>query len=570
MLSIALLALSRITLEPDVSVHDPKTSSWALRGAAPADKVIDITVQIAVEPAGRDALEAAFWAVSEPDNARYGQHLSIGQIAEILAVPEARVERVRNFFLSHGAVEAKPSPYNDVMSVRMSCGNIERALSTRLGSYVHAGRPGYSIIRASEHYSVPDELAGDVHMIGELHQFPALRKPPTLDTVEETTDEHGRKLFGPSGGGGDWPNACDAAGCKGKVTPAVLQKRYVVPKDPTAADMKASMAVAEFQGQHFKPTDIAKFGKSCHVNATVDKEIGGNTPPTAGVEAELDIEYIKGVAEGVPLTVVYVKGEYSLLGWANEITGLDDSPLVHSVSYGNDEKQQTGADYMYSVNTAFMKAGARGLSILFASGDQGVCGREGCGFFGKHRFKPDFPGGSPYHTSVGGTDFLTKDIGEEKVWQDGGGGFSDTFPIPSYQAAMVADFKSNSSAMGLLPPQNLWNNTGRGYPDVAALGGEKAPYCVATSGRFAGVAGTSASSPVVGGIIARLNGVRLAKGGKPLGFLNPFLYKHPEGFHDVTKGMNNANYKIGFTAIAGWDAASGLGTPNFEKLSQVV
>ena len=53
------------------------------------------------------------------------------------------------------------------------------------------------------------------------------------------------------------------------------------------------------------------------------------------------------------------------------------------------------------------QAGTMGLTILFASGDQGVCGREGCGFFFK-RFKPDFPGGSPYHTSVGGTDFAQR------------------------------------------------------------------------------------------------------------------------------------------------------------------
>ena len=70
--------------------------------------------------------------------------------------------------------------------------------------------------------------------------------------------------------------------------------------------------------------------------------------------------------------------------------------------------------------------------------------------------------------------------------------------------------------MGVLPPQKLWNNTGRGYPDVAALGGQKAPYCVATGGRFAGVAGTSASTPVVAGVVAKLNGLRLAAG-KPQG-----------------------------------------------------
>ena len=54
------------------------------------------------------------------------------------------------------------------------------------------------------------------------------------------------------------------------------------------------MAVAEFQGQHYKPADLSKFSDSCHVDASVDKTIGGNKPPTPGVEAELDIEYMKG------------------------------------------------------------------------------------------------------------------------------------------------------------------------------------------------------------------------------------------------------------------------------------
>ena len=142
---------------------------------------------------------------------------------------------------------------------------------------------------------------------------------------------------------------------------------------------------------------------------------------------------------------------------------------------------------MLSCNTAFMKAGSMGLSILFASGDQGVCGREGCGFL-KHKFHPDFPAASPYITAVGGTDFETKGvIGAETAWTAGGGGFSDTFAIPDYQASAVAAYKSSSAAN--LPPQDLWNATGRGYPDAAALGGQKNPYCIASGGRFEGVAG---------------------------------------------------------------------------------
>ena len=71
---------------------------------------------------------------------------------------------------------------------------------------------------------------------------------------------------------------------------------------------------------------------------------------------------------------------------------------------------------------------------------------------------------------------------------------------------------------------------------------------------------------------AKLNAVRLAANKKPLGFLNPFLYMHPEAFNDVTKGENapGANKKYGFTAIPGWDAASGVGTPNYEALSKLV
>jgi tripeptidyl-peptidase-1 len=326
------------------------------------------------------------------------------------------------------------------------------------------------------------------------------------------------------------------------------------------------MAVAEFQGQTYAQKDLDTFSSSCSVPQGVDTNIGSaETTGRSGVEAVLDIEFMKAVAPAVPLTVVY-NSKYSLLDWTTQITNLDNSPLIHSVSYGNDERQQSSDAYMFSANTAFMKAGAQGLSILFASGDQGVCGREGCGgLFGAKRFKPDFPAASPYITAVGGTDFLTYSVGDEQVWSAGGGGFSDTFDIPAYQADAVAAYKARSDAN--LPDQSYWNNTGRGYPDVAALGGQKTSYCV-QAGSFEGVAGTSASCPVVAGIFARLNGLRLAAGKPALGFLNPFIYQNPQAFFDVTVGKNNANQKDGFTATEGWDAATGFGTPNYDELAK--
>jgi tripeptidyl-peptidase-1 len=235
------------------------------------------------------------------------------------------------------------------------------------------------------------------------------------------------------------------------------------------------------------------------------------------------------------------------------------------VSYGNDEAQQTSTAYMLSVNAEFQKLQVRGASILFASGDQGVVGRTG----GTGVFHPDFPAASPFVTAVGGTDFVAKStIGDEKAWTDGGGGFSNTFPIPSWQAAAVAKFKNDSGAK--LPPAGLWNNTGRGYPDVSALAGEGNPYCIGAGSMLIGIAGTSAAAPTVSAIFARLNALRLAKGGQPMGFLNPWIYQNADAFHDVVQGKNTGgNFKgLGFEAIAGWDAATGVGTPNFSVMSQ--
>ena len=64
--------------------------------------------------------------------------------------------------------------------------------------------------------------------------------------------------------------------------------------------------------------------------------------------------------------------------------------------------------------------------------------------------------------------------------------------------------------------------------------------------------------------------LRLAKGGAPLGFVNPLFYAHPEAFHDVTLGENKGAGQVGFKAAKGWDPATGLGTPDFQKLMQLV
>lgn len=411
--------------------------------------------------------------------------------------------------------------------------------------------------RITKPYYLPEEVANVVSIVDDIMRFPALRNPPRA---------YGAEI----GNTADDEFASCGTKCNGYTTPAVLKSRYGFQQVSSVAAGN-SMSVAEFQFQYYDNTDLKAFSNACGVTATVDTTIGGNVEQIceAGgcVEALLDIEYIEAVANPIPLTVIYV-AQYSLLNWVNQVLEMDNPPLVHSVSYGNDEVQQTSVEYMNSVNEQFMIAGSMGLSILFASGDQGVWGRSGVG----KTFHPDFPAASPYVTAVGGTDFAARStIGDETAWSCGGGGFSDTFAMPSWQASAVNNYLS--TAQNSLPSSTLYNATGRAYPDIAALGGQVNPYCVAIrGGSFGGVAGTSASCPVAAGIFAQLNNIRLAAGKPALGWLNPFIYSNGQCFNDVKDGsMNNCNAgTTGFPAVRGWDAATGFGSPNYQCLSKAV
>ena len=66
------------------------------------------------------------------------------------------------------------------------------------------------------------------------------------------------------------------------------------------------MAVAEFQGQFFEERDLEKFSSSCSTPVDVKTVVGANRS-SAGVEAELDIEYIKAVGGAIPLTDIFNK-----------------------------------------------------------------------------------------------------------------------------------------------------------------------------------------------------------------------------------------------------------------------
>jgi subtilase family serine protease len=164
-------------------------------------------------------------------------------------------------------------------------------------------------------------------------------------------------------------------------TPDFLRKLYSIPLGLTAKHQNNSQSVVEFEAQYFDPLDVTTFldfmGQR---RIAVDKIIGPNDPAEGritGGESQLDIQVMLGLAPGARTTFWSVAGhdkdnpEEPFIKWINQINDHPNPPLVHSVSYGDLE---SGLPLYYTsrLNLEFAKLGLRGLTIIVASGDQGI------------------------------------------------------------------------------------------------------------------------------------------------------------------------------------------------------
>ena len=153
-----------------------------------------------------------------------------------------------------------------------------------------------------------------------------------------------------------------------------------------------------------------------------------------------------------------------------------------------------------------------------------------------------------------------------------GGGFSAISPRPQFQAGAVEAFLAVSA--GKVPP--VFARSGRGYPDVSLIAHN---FAVVVGGSFLDVDGTSASSPLMAGILARLNDARRARGQTALGLVAPFLYAAAawcDGCLRRTASALDSNRCteetcdgcVGYNASAevDWDPVFGLGHPNVTAL----
>jgi kumamolisin len=443
------------------------------------------------------------------------------------------IDKVKQFAKENHLTVGEVSVERRTVKLQGTAADLARAFETKLDRYEHEGQQYRARTGGIQ---LPSDLAPSVEAVLGLDNRPQAKPHFRVRTARS-------------------PHAAAAAGVS--YTPRQVAQLYQFPLDVDGTG--ETVGIVELGGG-FKAANLKKYFSTLGVGdpavIAVSVDAGKNAPTNpngADGEVQLDIEVVGAVAPGAKIAVYFAPNTSQ--GFQDALTtaihDTTNQPSVISISWGSAESTWT-AQAMTAFDSAAQDAAALGVTICAASGDNGSS--DGVTDGANH---VDFPASSPHILACGGTSLESANgqITSETVWNDGaqggagGGGFSNQFPLPSWQASA-----------GIQPPAG----GGRGVPDVSGDADPDTGYNVLVDGESLVIGGTSAVAPLWSALITLLN----QKLGKPLGFLQPALYGLPQtadAFNDITSGSNGA-----FSAGPGWDAASGLGSPSAANLLQAL
>lgn len=497
------------------------------RALAPADPSERLEVTVLVRRQAGPALRARAARLAKGDTG--AGYLSRDDFAARHGADAADLAAVRSFAAAHGLVVVLEHAARRTVILSGTVAQFNAAFNVRLqrmqhGSCSYRGRSGIVQLPSSLDGVVEAVLGLDSRPQAEAH----FRVRPAASTATSFTPPQVASLYG----------------------------------FPAATGLGQCVALIELGGG-FRPADLDTYFKGLGVGSptvtAVSVDHAQNTP-TGDVngpdgEVMLDIEVVGSIAPQATIAVYFAPNTDA--GFLDAITtaihDTTNKPSVISISWGGPESSWT-SQAMTAMDDAFQAAATLGITVCVASGDNGSS--DGVTDGSDH---VDFPASSPYALGCGGTSLKAtiSAISGEVVWNDGtsggasGGGISSFFATPAWQATLSA-----VGANGSPTPVSM-----RGVPDIAGNADPETGYDVRVDGAASVIGGTSAVAPLWAALLARLNQLS----GKPAGLINPKLYQAPTALRDITSGNNGD-----FEAAAGWDACTGLGSPNGAALRNVI
>ena len=534
-----------------------------------ADDQIEITVRIRgrAQASSEDLMKIG---AQKPAERRT---LSREQFAAQYGADPADFAKVEAFAHDHGLAVSAANVGQRTIRLKGSAASLSEAFGVELRHYAKGGAAGYRGRTGSIY--IPKDLKDIIVGVHGLDNRPVAKRHSRCRGPITTTARKAAKAKG------------KAAPAKGKkaVDPSVTAPQvaalYNFPAGLTGQGQ--SIALIELNdvdntgkptGAGYQTSDLAAYFKGLGIAAptvvAVSVDGGANVPgpdPDSDGEVTLDIEVAGAVAPGASIAVYFAPNTTD--GFIDAVNqAVHDTvrkPSVISISWGGPEDPggQVDQQFTQGLNQAIQDAAQLGVTICCAAGDDGSPDMAQKGWDGKPH--ADFPSSSPFSLACGGTKLSVAGgaIASEVVWNEGtkagagGGGVSNLFALPSYQASAKVPKAPNGSA-------------GRGLPDVAGNADPETGYQIFLAGSQQVIGGTSAVAPLMAGLIALINQSLAQKTpGTTAGFLNPLLYGSAvAAFRDITTGNNDIYGKLKglYTAGPGWDACSGLGVPDGAKL----
>ncbi|KAJ6465307.1 subtilisin-like protein [Mycena sanguinolenta] len=571
---LAFLSLVVATSAGSVVLLEQRTAAprgFVRHSAAPANNTL--TLRVALRANNLAGLEEKLQSIATPGTADFRQWLSKDEIKTFAQPSPETVSVFQEFASANGLAPTSISPNGDWVALTLPVSQANELFAAEFELFTHPSLT--ELITRTLSVSLPSELVGHVDVIHPTTAF----IPPDARLIPGTPQMRKR---GPAA-------SCDTSDGNGVITPSCLQDLYGIPTTP-ATETSNAILVTGYENEWAEQSDLSQFftlerpdidPATTFTLLTTDSGQNPQLPVDAGYEANLDLEYTGGIATGVPLQFLSVGVLQSnatvsarntplpppgfdfgiaLLDTITFLDGIENIPSVMTTSYGHLESD-IGPSLATKICNGYMALGARGISAIFSSGDGGVRGNhDTIDLCTNTTFMPTFPSTCPFVTSVG----ATQGFAPEKAVNLSSGGFSNFFAAPDYQTSAISGF------LQTLPSDftGIFNETGRGYPDVATQG---LNFFSIVDKTVALQSGTSASSPTFASVIALIND-RLIAAQKPvLGFLNPWLYSTASSaLTDITIGHNSGLVcpasAVAFDAAVGWDPLTGLGTPIFADL----
>ncbi|KAH9168991.1 subtilisin-like protein [Lactarius sanguifluus] len=513
-------------------------ANWETLGCPSAGTAINL--HIALNPRHDNALIDALYEVSAPKHPRYGAHLSKEQVAELVR------------------------PHPDTLELA------NEMLGASYQLYRHA-KVNDTIIRTVS-YALPEVLHAHIQAVAPTTYFAStrtLRQTPRRRSVDAAPAE--AEAEAASG-----KPVTVLSSRAGEVTPSQLRWLYkTFAYVPAAAD-RNTLGLFGFQKDYPSETDLTMFMTNFRSDvqppslATFTVELlngAGYDPDNPGIEASIDVQYASVMAYPTPIIFYMTDGTVRWSDSGDPLPGdvylesleyllrKRDIPQTISISYGTYE-WNVPQEYARALCILFAQFGARGVSVLFSTGDHGV--GENCkDGSGNVRFVTEFPASFAHQTAmvsqvpISLPSAALQNTDPEVAAPLSGGGFSDHFPRPAYQDVAVSAFLERQGTQYARPLQVrslLSPDLTVSYLVICAVLRVVASPTVAAQAlkltifiKSAGmlVEGTSCSAPTVAGIISLLNDHLITNGRPPLGFLNIRLYDDGfAGLNDITSGSN--------------------------------